>query len=111
GLGSRIEKLAAECKRRHVSPIPLLEAYRLYLVVHLSAARCADDDRMVTSGMSFGLVMQQPVGPSDSSMVEFFNQKLRTDPLQPIQELESTPARLEGEVVVPPACQDAACQA
>jgi hypothetical protein len=110
-LGSRIEKLAAECKRRQVSPLPLLEAYRLYLVVHLSAARCADDDRVSAGGVSFGLATQQQPGPSDNSVVEFFNQKLRMDPLQPIQELESTPARLEGEVVVTPACQDAACRA
>jgi hypothetical protein len=110
-LGARIEALVAQCKRRQVSPLPLIEGYRLYLVVHLSAARCADDDRMSGNGVAFGLVLGQDTGQAQGSMVSFFNEKLRMDPLQPIQEIESTPSRLEGAAAVRPSCQEDGCRA
>jgi hypothetical protein len=110
-LGTRIEALVSQCKRRKVSPLPLLETYRLYLVVHLSASRCADDDRVGGGGTTFGMVTSRDAGQPVSSPEAFFNEKLRMDPLQPIQEIESTPSRLEGEASVMPACQEAACKA
>jgi hypothetical protein len=109
--GARLEALTAQCKRRKVSPLPLLEAFRLYLVVNLSAPRCADADKMSGGGTSFGLITGTDTGAPISSLVTFFNDKLRMDPLQPIQEIESTPSRLEGEAVAAPSCQDAACKA
>ena len=45
-LGKEVLALVDECKRRHVTPLPLIEGYRLYLVINLSAVRCADDDLM-----------------------------------------------------------------
>ena len=45
--GKQILALVEESKRRRSSPLSLLEAYRLYLVNNLSAARCADDDSML----------------------------------------------------------------
>jgi hypothetical protein len=108
--GARIESLAEECKRRKISPLPLLEAYRLYLVTHLSGARCADDDRM-----QGGMVMASSAAALEAyqavDFAGFFNQKLRTDPLQPIQEAEATPARLEGAVTGLRTCEDEDCQA
>jgi hypothetical protein len=106
-LGRSIELLAAQCDRRKASPLPLLESYRLYLVVHLSAARCADNDRIAVGADSSGLVTGAEVIPS---VVDYFNRKLRRDPLQPIQEIESTPARLEGVAAVRPACRDESCK-
>jgi len=92
--GPRIEALVKECQRRKVSPLPLIEAYRLFLVVHLSADRCADNDMMQGASMTPSVVTG--VEPPVADVAAFFNEHLRMAPLQPIQEGESTPARLEG---------------
>jgi hypothetical protein len=108
--GPRIGALAAECKRRKVSPLPLLEAYRLYLVVNLSGARCADDDRM-QGGMVLASNAEAAAAEQAVDIAGFFNQKLRMDPLLPIQEAESTPSHLEGAVTGLRSCVDEECGA
>jgi hypothetical protein len=108
--GPAIEALAAECKRRKISPLPLLEAYRLYLVVNLSGARCADDDR-VQGSMSMVSGVQAVSARQAMDVAGFFNQTLRMDPLQPIQEGESTPSRMEGAVAGVRTCVDEGCTA
>ncbi|HEV3199993.1 MAG TPA: hypothetical protein VGZ73_18945 [Bryobacteraceae bacterium] len=110
-LGKEIQALVEESKRRHVSPLPLLEGYRLYLVVNLSANRCADDDLMQGGKPSFGVFSTQPAEEPTGDFVTFFNDKLRIAPLQPIQEQEATPARLEGVAAGQRICQDAECRA
>jgi hypothetical protein len=110
-LGPAIQELAAACKRRGISPLPLLESYRVYLVIHLSAARCADDDLMYAGGVAFGMNVAQPVELSAVNPPSFFNEKLRIDPLQPIQELETTPSRLEGVATGLRSCEDPECRA
>jgi hypothetical protein len=110
-LGKEIQTLVEESKRRHVSPLPLLEGYRLYLVVNLSANRCADDDLMQGGKPSFGVFSTQPAEEPTGDFVTFFNDKLRMPPLQPIQEQEATPARLEGVATGLRICQDAECRA
>ena len=110
-LAKEIQGLVEESKRRHVSPLPLLEGYRLYLVVNLSANRCADDDLMQGGRPSFGVFSTQPAEEPSGDFVTFFNDKLRTPPLQPIQEQEATPARLEGVATGLRVCQDAECRA
>jgi hypothetical protein len=110
--GKEIQALAAECKRRNISPLPLLESYRLYLVVNLSAARCADDDQMFgSSGAAFGLAGGLALDPLSTDYIRFFNEKLRTGPLAPIGEGESTPARLEGAATGLRGCRDEECGA
>jgi hypothetical protein len=108
--GVRIGALATECKRRKVSPLPLLEAYRLYLVANFSGARCADDDRMqgdvIMASNAEAMAEFQAV-----DIASYFNQKLRMDPLQPIQEAESTPSILEGVVTGMRVCVDEECTA
>jgi len=85
-----------ELKRRQLSPLPLLEAYRLYLVDNLSAPRCADDNSMMGNAASFGLDLGQAIDkeartPSGSSISASAWRHYNL-----IQEEESTPARLEG---------------
>jgi hypothetical protein len=109
--GQQILALVEESKRRQLSPLPLLEAYRLYLVVNLSAARCADDASMMGNTSSFGLAGGQAVDLEARDAVGFFNRSLRLAPLQPIQEEESTPARLEGVATGLRMCEDAECRA
>ena len=109
--GKQILALVEESKHRQSSPLPLLEAYRLYLVNNLSAARCADDDSMLGNAASFGFVSGQAVDQEAQNAVALFNQNLRMAPLQPIQEQETTPSRLEGVATGLRACEDAACRA
>lgn len=110
-VGKEIQALVEECKRRHVSPLPLLEGYRLYLVVNLSSVRCADDDLMQGGRSSFGVFSTQPAEEPSGDFVGFFNDRLRMPPLQPIQEQEATPARLEGVATGLRVCQDEECRA
>jgi hypothetical protein len=109
--GKQILALVEEAKRRQSSPLPLIEAYRLYLVNNLSAARCADDDSMMGNSSSFGFIAGQAIDQEAMNAVTFFNQSLRMAPLQPIQEEESTPSRVEGAVTGLRTCEDAACRA
>jgi hypothetical protein len=108
--GRQILTLVEELKRRQLSPLPLLEGYRLYLVSNLSAARCADDDSMMGNATSFGFVAGQAVDQEAQDAVGFFNRNLRMAPLQPIPEEESTPSRLEGVAAGLRTCEDADCR-
>ena len=108
--GQQILALVEQLKRRQLSPLPLLEAYRLYLVSNLSAERCADDDSILGDAASFGLVTGQAVDQEASDAVAFFNKSLRMAPLQPIPEEESTPSRLEGVATGLRTCEDAECR-
>jgi hypothetical protein len=110
-IGKEILAVVEECKRRKVSPLPLIEAYRLYLIINLSANRCADDDLMSGGKSSFGVFSAQPIEQTSADFVSFFNEKLRMAPLQPIQETEATPARLEGVATGLRVCQDEGCRA
>ncbi|HTS25292.1 MAG TPA: hypothetical protein VMH81_05425 [Bryobacteraceae bacterium] len=109
GIGRELLPVVEECKRRHITPLPLLEAYRVYLVINLSANRCADDDLMSGGGTTFGVFANQQTEPN-ADFVAFFNEKLRMAPLQPIGELEATPARLEGVATGLRACEDETCR-
>ena len=109
-VGREMQGLVEECKRRKVSPLPLLEAYRVYLVINLSSKRCADDDLMVAGQVTFGAFATQPTQDASDDFVGFFNDKLRMPPLQPIQELEATPARLEGAATGLRVCEDEECR-
>jgi hypothetical protein len=109
--GKQILALAEESKRRHSPPLELLEAYRLYLVINLSAARCADDDSMMSTATSFGLLTGQTIDQEAQDAVEFFNKRLLMAPLLPIQEEEATPSRLEGVATGLRTCEDAQCRA
>ena len=60
---SQIELLAEECRRHKISALPLLEAYRMYLVHHLTAARCADDELQMPVGAASGFATPHEVIP------------------------------------------------
>ena len=84
-VGKEILAVVEESKRRHLSPLLLLEAYRVLLVIHLSGNRCADDDLMKGSKTSFGVFSTQQAEEASADFVGFFNEKLRMPPLQPIR--------------------------
>ena len=106
--GTAILALVDELKGRKLSPLPLLEAYRLYLVSNLSATRCADDELMFNAPQSFGLATGAPVIVADAA--NFFNQALRVPPLQFIQEAETQATKVEGAAEGLRSCEDTDCQ-
>lgn len=108
GLGQHIEALAAECRRRKISPLPLLESYRFFLVVNLTGVRCTDDGQM--TGLVLSSLAETATAGQADNVVEFFNQRLQTAPLQPIQEPESTPSRLEGAAAGLGICGEEVCR-
>lgn len=103
--GDRILALSEECERRRISPLPLLEAYRLYLVLNLSAARCADDDQ------SSGSASAQMLDQRSAEAIRFFNESIRIAPLQPIQNSEAAASARLGTASGLPSCESAECQA
>jgi hypothetical protein len=108
--GPEILQLVEEARRRKISPLPLLESYRLYLVQNQQTARCADDDLIRPAGpQQIALDSGSPVIGGEG--VAFFNSKLRVSPLQAIQEQETTPTKLEGVAEGMRPCQDTSCQA
>src|SRR5579872_275370 len=106
--GPAILALVDELKARKISPLPLLEGYRLYLVSNLSAPRCGDDDLMLSFGQSFGLADGGPLVIAND--IEYFNKALRLPPLQLIGESEATPSKVEGAAEGLRTCEDTDCQ-
>jgi hypothetical protein len=108
-LGPQILPLVDAAKVHKVSPLPMLEAYRLYLVRNEQTARCVDDDLMgPVDQQTFVLSTGAP--PVGGEGVNFFNEKLKTPPLQAIQEQEVTPTRLQGVAEGLRGCDNRDCQ-
>jgi len=109
--GRQIELLAEECRRHKTSTLPLVEAYRAYLVRHLSGARCGDDELQKPTGLSLGMATPEEADAKAADAPEFFNQRLVVPPVQAIGELDATPSKLEGTAIGLRSCEDAACKA
>jgi hypothetical protein len=109
--GRQIELLAEECRRHKVAALPLVEAYRAYLVHHLTAARCADDDLQLPVGAISAFATPQEADANAADALTFFNQRLVVLPIKPIGEEEALPSKLEGAVSGLRSCEDAPCKA
>ncbi|MGA2041073.1 MAG: hypothetical protein ABSH42_17480 [Bryobacteraceae bacterium] len=108
--GPAILDLVEELKRRHLSPLPLIEAYRLYLVDHLTGDRCADDYLINKGPMTISLMTGQPTEVLGWNASVFFAEKILMPPGKPLSEQETTPHSLEGISPAAHTCQDVACQ-
>jgi len=108
--GRQIELLGEECRRRKISALSLLEGYRAYLVRHLTAARCADDELLMPAVGISGFATSDEADARATDAVSFFNDRLLAAPLKPIGEAEATPAGLEGTAAGLHSCEDAACK-
>jgi hypothetical protein len=109
--GTQVLALIEECQRRRTSPLPLIEAYRLYLTSNFSAARCADDDLLEGSGTSSTAVYGQTVDQRSLDAIRFFNQRIRMTPLQPIQPTEAAASSRVGAAGGLRSCESEECQA
>ncbi|HUA59603.1 MAG TPA: hypothetical protein VML19_12660 [Verrucomicrobiae bacterium] len=109
-VGPPIRAIVEAAEKRKLPAAPLLEAYRLYIVNNMAAARCADDDLMVYEATSFAFAdprAAEQQGPDPSA---YFNDHLRVPPLQEIKEVEVTPSKLEGVATGLRGCDDEACK-
>ncbi len=109
--GPRIRAVVEAAQQRHAASAPLLEAYRLYLVNNMSAARCADGDLMANNPQSFAFADPHAAEQQGPDPAAYFNLRLRVPPLQDIQEQEVTPSKLEGVAAGLRGCDDAVCKA
>jgi hypothetical protein len=104
--GAAVQSLIGDIGRYQLSPLPLIEAYRLYLVSNFTAARCADDNVMTGSAAS------GPRPALDSRSIEairFFNESVRAAPLQAIQATEAVAASKSGVATGLRSCVSQAC--
>jgi len=108
--GRAIQDLADDLNGRQVATLPLAEAYRLYLVNHLSADRCADDELLNNGPPSFYLTTGRPAETQGAAAAALFAAKIMVPPLKALSEQEMTPKSLDGFAAGVHACEDATCQ-
>jgi len=109
--GAQVLALIEECRRRQTSPLPLIEAYRVYLISNFSATRCADNDLSQGSGVGGAAGYGRALDPRSSDAIRFFNERIRMTPLQPIQAAEAAPLSQAGAAGGLRACESGECQA
>jgi hypothetical protein len=102
--------LVEELKRRNLPALPLAEAFRKYLVSHLSGDRCADGYLIYNGPLTVNLVTGQPVEVIGSSTATFFKDKIMMPPLTALTEQETTPNSLKGSAAGAQTCTDDQCQ-
>lgn len=106
--GSQIAALVAACKKQEIPVAPLVDAYRSFLVRHMTAARCADDSGDTPPpAVSSAFAVKIDVEPD---AVQFFNDTLREDPIRPIAGDETQPAKVEGKAAGLSACESQDCR-
>jgi hypothetical protein len=108
--GPVILALADELKKRKLSPGPLVDGYRLYLVNNLTGQRCADDDLMGSASEAYSLSGGRAPAAIGGTAAEFFNNRIAVPPAQPLSENEMTPSKMEGAAAGVHSCRDSACQ-
>jgi hypothetical protein len=111
-LSRQVQALIEECDRRHVSPLPLIEQFRVYLVSNLSGVRCADSPAMQSTGpATISLENGKAQDQLGADAVAFFNEHLRLAPVGAIDGSEVAASKSEGTMTPLEACQDPECKA
>ncbi|MGO9227952.1 MAG: hypothetical protein ACLPXM_15945 [Terriglobales bacterium] len=108
--GPAILSLVDELKRRNLPPLPLAEAYRLYLVHHLAGDRCADGHLIYNGPPTVNLFTGGLVEVLGSNAATLFADKIMMPPLKRLTEQENTPKSVEGVADGVHACGDSECQ-
>jgi hypothetical protein len=108
---AQVQALVAECRRRQISPLPLIEGFRLYLVNNLTGKRCADGDLAEPVSQGFGVAANSASQQRVGDVVSYFNDVLQIPPIQPIKPDEAVASSVEGKVKLDQPCQDADCRA
>ena len=108
--GPAMLALVEELKSRHLDPLPLMEAYRFYLVRNLTADRCADGHLIFNGPITLNLFTGQPAEVLGWNAAKFFADNILMPPVQPLTEQETTPKSLEGFATGVHACVDPQCK-
>lgn len=106
GAGLAVAALAHRCAELEIPSVPLVEAYRAFLVRHFTGTRCTDGGER--AGVSFGVETKDKAQAHDPA--EFFNERLRVDPVKPLSADELQPAKLEGAARGQDACDSQDCR-
>jgi hypothetical protein len=107
----QIKALMEAMEKRGMNKVGLLEAYRVYLVRHLTAPRCADSSRVELRLMLESIPTAYGEAQAAGNPGAYFNDTLRVDPVPPLSVEEQTPAREEGEAKGLKVCDSAECKA
>jgi hypothetical protein len=109
--GPAMLNLEGELKARKLDPLPLAEAYRLYLVHRLTADRCADDYLINNGPLTIYLATNEPAETLGYGAAKFFAANMLVPPLTPLTEQETTPNSLHGVADAAHSCKvDTQCQ-
>lgn len=114
GAGPDLLALVEACRNRGVPAVLVVDAYRHYLVGHLSGERCADSalPQSNSANVATGLAIPSVITDARSAdAVGLFNEKMRVPPVKAIERYETYPSKSEGAAATSAACDDAACQA
>ena len=108
-----VEALASTGGRQRINSLPLLDAWRSYLVRHLSGSVCGDIGGAASSGASFVMdpassANQAYSGPLGA--VRYFNENMRTKALPAISDQEVQPAKLDYPARVIGPCESVECR-
>jgi hypothetical protein len=109
GAGVNIGELAGAAAKYNISPVPLLEAYRAYLVRHLSGARCADNTQLGVKVVLESFAGQLEKAEAPLSPSGYFNDTLRSGLVPAITRDEETPRKSEGEAEGLKECTSVEC--
>jgi len=109
-----VEELAAACARKGINSLPVLDAWRSYLVRHLTGTVCADTLSAASAGMSFGMTAgsaaNEQAYSGTAGAVRYFNENMRTGALPPISGDEAQPAKQEGQAHAAGLCASEECR-
>ena len=110
-FGVQIKQLRQAIEKRGGSPVPMLEAYRAYLVRHLSGARCGDTARfeMKVAIESVATAVSELQAAVNAG--PYFNESLRVDPIPPLTAAEQTASKASGEAKGLQGCTAPECKA
>jgi hypothetical protein len=109
--GVQIRELVEALKQRSANPVPLLEAYRAYLVRHLTGTRCTDNLQIDVKVAIESVPTSIKIAQEALNEAAYFNDSLRMDPVRPIDSREEQmPSATEGEAEGVSGCASVECR-
>ncbi len=108
-----VEALASSGARQHINSLPLLDAWRSYLVRHVSGSVCGDLGGAGATGLSVALDAANSADQAYSGplgAVRYFNENMRIGELPAISGLEAQPAKLDDQARASGPCESPECR-
>ena len=106
-----IEALASTGGRQRINSLPVLDAWRSYLVRHLGGSVCGDLGGAGSSAYpSVTPPLADPAYSGPLGAVRYFNENMRTGALPAISDQEVQPANLDSQARVIGPCESVECR-